>query len=75
MRMAWQVVEGSKGWGSYFCSSLRSMALSSIDPTLALGFYCANTGDALDRSAAAAGTPRHGPSQASKWPPGVMHLF
>ena len=41
-----QVVEGGKGWGSYFCSSSRSMALASIDPSLALGFYCASTGAA-----------------------------
>lgn len=29
---------------SYFCSVLRLMPLSGIDPSLALGFYCRGLG-------------------------------
>lgn len=33
-------------WQSFHCEVPRSMALASIDPSLALGFYCGSLGEA-----------------------------
>jgi cysteine protease ATG4 len=35
-------------WESYSCDVLRTMWLSALDPSLALGFYCKNKEDYLD---------------------------
>lgn len=44
------VVQAAKEAGdpsSYHCSSLRLMPLSSIDPSLAIGFFCKSAGNHL----------------------------
>jgi hypothetical protein len=39
-----QVVELPDGAATYHCSTPRLMPLTSIDPSLAIGFYCSNAG-------------------------------
>ena len=47
-----QVATVSSDLESYFCSHLRLMPLSNIDPSLAIGFYCRSAGESLWRSLA-----------------------
>ncbi len=45
-----QVATVASDLESYFCSHLRLMPLSNIDPSLAIGFYCRSAGESLWRS-------------------------
>lgn len=44
-----QVAPEASDLESYFCSHLRLMPLGTIDPSLAIGFYCGSAGATLWR--------------------------